>query len=83
MSTEIPTIHIEPVDPERKLTFSDLVELGEQIYSEIQQSKTGTGIEVPEPTPAPAPAKNKNIAALTSSGIVLVAGVMLAKKIFF
>lgn len=84
MSTEnIPTINIEPVDPDRKLTLSDLVELGEQIYSEIQKSKSGDNIEVPEPEPAPTPAKSKNIVALTSSGILLVAGAMLTKRLLF
>lgn len=78
----IPTIQIEPIDPDQKLTLSDLVELGEQIFSEIQKSKSGESIEVPE-EPAPAPAKSKNIAALTGSGIVLIAGAMLAKKLLF
>ncbi|MEX2404090.1 MAG: hypothetical protein WD625_08145 [Balneolales bacterium] len=81
MSTEnIPTIHVEPVD-DRKLTLTDLVEVGEQIYAEFTKNRSGESIDVPE---APEPEKpKKDMTGLVSGGILLVAGAMLTKKLLF
>lgn len=79
-TTDIPTIHVEPVD-ERKLTLTDLVELGEQIYAEFNKNRSGKSIDVPE-EPVPKPPR-KGYEGLVSGGILLVAGAMLTKKLLF
>jgi hypothetical protein len=86
--SQLPVLHTEPIDQPTGSRLERFLEVGEEIYNEIQKLR-GEQPTSNEPQTDPQPKQNaspdrvKDYSYLTGAVILAVAGAMLTKRILF